>query len=294
MSAPRVTEDRFLGALLGMAIGDAIGSAILADPGADPAALVAAQLEGVATEGDEQARQQISPRSEIALAIVESLTTNDGFFDFDNIHARIGFIAQSASRERMSGATLRGLEMSGQLGDLLPEDGNDPPALEVATRGIPFGLLHAVGTFDLESLAADTSRATRLTHRGTAAADTTLAVALAVVAAAHRMEGPAAWVRDRLAESPSPLVVAVVDALEHVTAAETFEAALAGAIRDRNEADARGAIAGAVAGAWFGVSDIPQHLIDGLDARIYLTLAAPWFYRTALRRQGTVIDLRQA
>ena len=53
-----------------------------------------------------------------------------------------------------------------------------------------------------------------------------------------------------------------------------------------------GAIAGAVLGARFGASGIPQDLIDSLDARIYLTLAAPWFYRTAVRLAGTVIDLR--
>ena len=33
--------------------------------------------------------------------------------------------------------------------------------------------------------------------------------------------------------------------------------------------------------------------IDDLEGRIYVSLAAPWFYRTVLRQSGTVIDLRQ-
>jgi ADP-ribosylglycohydrolase len=53
-----------------------------------------------------------------------------------------------------------------------------------------------------------------------------------------------------------------------------------------------GALAGSLEGARAGASSIPQDLIDGLDARIYLTLAAPWFYQAARRRAGTVIDLR--
>jgi hypothetical protein len=33
-------------------------------------------------------------------------------------------------------------------------------------------------------------------------------------------------------------------------------------------------------------------MIDDLEGRIYVSLAAPWFYRTALRRAGLVLDLR--
>nr|MBA2247205.1 ADP-ribosylglycohydrolase family protein [Chloroflexia bacterium] len=77
-----------------------------------------------------------------------------------------------------------------------------------------------------------------------------------------------------------------------VGAAAHFEDAVVATIARGGETDASGALAGAIAGARFGASGIPQGLIDGLDARIYLSMAAPWFYRTALRRAGTVIDLR--
>ena len=74
--------------------------------------------------------------------------------------------------------------------------------------------------------------------------------------------------------------------------ATSFHESISAAVGLGGDTASKGAIAGAVAGARFGASGIRQDLIDGLDARIYLTLAAPWFYRTAVRRAGTVIDLR--
>ena len=57
------------------------------------------------------------------------------------------------------------------------------------------------------------------------------------------------------------------------------------------DAAALGAIAGGLAGGRFGAAGLPQRFIDDLDARIYLSMAAPWFYRTVLRRHGVVVDL---
>ncbi len=53
-----------------------------------------------------------------------------------------------------------------------------------------------------------------------------------------------------------------------------------------------GALTGALAGAAGGASGIPQELIDGLEGRIYVSLAAPWFHKAALQRAGHRIDLR--
>ncbi|MGB3329601.1 MAG: ADP-ribosylglycohydrolase family protein, partial [Thermomicrobiales bacterium] len=76
-------------------------------------------------------------------------------------------------------------------------------------------------------------------------------------------------------------------------AATRFEVAVFPQVAQGGAADTTGALAGAIAGARFGASGIPQHLIDDLDARMYLSLAAPLFYRTARRRRGTVLDLRK-
>ena len=85
---------------------------------------------------------------------------------------------------------------------------------------------------------------------------------------------------------------AVPAAFAAAMAAPVFEAAVFTAVNAGGDADTVGAIAGALAGAGDGASGIPQRLIDELEGRIYLSLAAPWFYRTARRRAGLVIDLR--
>jgi ADP-ribosylglycohydrolase len=62
-------------------------------------------------------------------------------------------------------------------------------------------------------------------------------------------------------------------------------------VRNGGDAAAFGAIAGGLAGGVFGAAGLPQQFIDDLDARIYLSMAAPWFYRTVLRRHGIVVPL---
>jgi ADP-ribosylglycohydrolase len=88
------------------------------------------------------------------------------------------------------------------------------------------------------------------------------------------------------------MTVAIDRIAQVVSKSDTFEQGVLATATAGGDTGATGAIAGGIAGARFGASGIPQQLIDDLDARIYLSLAAPWFYRTALRRQGTVIDLR--
>jgi ADP-ribosylglycohydrolase len=85
----------------------------------------------------------------------------------------------------------------------------------------------------------------------------------------------------------------VATAISAAMRAATFEDAVFAAVGTGGATDARGAIAGALAGAARGAGGIPQRLIDDLEGRIYVSLAAPWFYRTALRRSGPVIDLRR-
>lgn len=291
----RVREDQFLGALLGMAIGDALGVPLR---GMSAASIADAhgKISGYRTppnpEADSQeAIGQISDKSEIALCIVESLTTNDGVLDFDNIAARMTFVARSPSKASMSETTLRGIERSAEGGDVRADEVDDEE-LAVATRGIPFGLMHAIGVFDLQSLRNETDLVTRLSHRGTVAAAPTLAVALSVSAAARQPDDIEGWLAGRRLDEASPTLESIQHIVSVVSASDVFEQGILDIVAEGGEADATGTIAGAIAGARFGASGIPQSLIDNLDARIYLSLAAPWYYRTALRRQGTVIDLR--
>jgi ADP-ribosylglycohydrolase len=85
----------------------------------------------------------------------------------------------------------------------------------------------------------------------------------------------------------------VATAIYAAMGAASFEDAVFVAVDAGGATDARGAIAGAIAGAVRGAGGIPQWMIDDLEGRIYVSLAAPWFHRTALRRSGLVIDLRR-
>jgi ADP-ribosylglycohydrolase len=194
---------------------------------------------------------------------------------------------------------------------------------DVAARGVPVGLIHAVGRFDADRLRADAEAVVRLTHGGPAAFNAATAMAYAVRLAATGAPRES-WARDtaaflgggelagRLAELDQLLALADtalpdalrwtgtgVDALESVPAAfaaamtETvFEYAVFAAVNAGGATDTVGALTGALAGAAGGASGIPQVLIDGLEGRIYVSLAAPWFHKAARQRAGHQIDLR--
>lgn len=285
----RVTEDQYLGALLGIAIGDALGlpvNGMTAGAIREEHGNVNGYLE-IPDAGDGQPISgTISDKTEVALCIVESLTTNDGMLDPENINARLGFLVKGNSRQWMSEATITGVEDAAGRNGLVSEEVVSDPEIAVALRGVIIGLLHATGATDDQALMQDIRTVTRLSHGGDAAVDLTAEVAKATLAAIHADAGSDNW-GDGIAADAR--IASVVDAVGRAT---TFEDAVLPVIRAGGETSALGAIAGGIAGAHFGASGIPQSLIDDLDARIYLSMAAPWFYRTVMRRAGTVIDLR--
>ncbi len=288
---PQTREEQFLGALLGLAIGDALGRPLrgmTASHIAERHGLVTAYLPVTDAEEGQPIQGEISDKSEIALCLVESLTTNDGLLEPVNINARLGFLIAGPSRQWMSDATVMGIKLAADHDGLVPESYQPESELSVAVRGVPVGLMHAVGGYDERTVDLEASTASRLSHAGRAQAFLTAEVARAINRAGRfRDVVPVEVTPEDGAERRS--LARVIDV---VKSAKTFDTAVAGAIGLGGMTDSHGAIAGAIAGARFGASGIPQQLIDGLDARIYLTLAAPWFYRTAVRRAGTVFDLR--
>lgn len=291
----RVTEDQFLGSLLGVAIGDALGLPV-DGMAADTIREQYGEFEGyleIEDAGDGQPISGIiSDKTEVVLCMVESLTTNDGIIDPENINARLGFLIRGASRKWLSDAMIQGVETATEQEGLVPADLESEPEAAVALRGVPVGLLHSLGALDEASMLRDVELATRLTHGGQAATELTGQVAWATMLAARAVHEP-----DLARTVPPPknehlLAQQVTTIIEAVKTAGTFEDALLPVVRAGGEASALGAIAGGIAGAMFGASGIPQHLIDDLDARIYLSMAAPWYFRTVVRRAGTVIDLR--
>lgn len=286
ISKGQAREEQFLGALLGTAIGDALGQSLAGLSEQEIALRLAAPLGyGSAEDRGPEGAGAITHRTEIVLCLVESLTTNDGRPDPDNMVARLGFLAAGPSRDLMSPGMIEGIELA------LENDGQVPdshvPAIElaVASRGIPVGLLHAVGGFDPDVMRRESAIVTRLSHAGADQESLTQTVAAVMAETARSGSIPASG------ESSGDENLSAT--LNAIASADSFADGLRQALAITGDRSSQGAIAGALLGARFGASGIPQSLIDDLDARIYLSLAAPWFYRTALMRAGTVIDLRR-
>lgn len=292
----RGTEDRFLGCLLGMAIGDALGRPLRGITTGEIGRRFGT-ISGYIREEDvleDQPPGEITDKSEIVLALVESLTTNDGMIDPVNINARLSFIVRGPSRSSMSQAVISGIEAAIDTDGLVPTGLSSTPEIAVALRGVPIGLLHAVGGYDRETLVRESGEVSRLSHGGDRQRDLTAEVARAVCAAARFGDEVELWSQVLEAPPPTdePSTMQTRSTITNVQASHAFDDPVLEEVARGDDADANGALAGAIAGARFGASGIPQDLIDGLDARIYVSLAAPWFFRTAMRRAGTVIDLR--
>ena len=314
------SESEVLGGFLGMAIGDALGMPLV---GLTPAAI--AERYGVVDgylpweeDGEVVAEAgEFTDETEVVLCIVEALTTNRGEVDPDLIGARMGYLAAGASRRWLSEETRRVLDAAGErLDPLVPYDDDGPATGDVASRGIPIGLMSAVGTFDPAWLRESCETVTRLTHGSPAAIAATTAVAYAVSLAARGEVPPDRWavetaaflsageLADRLAGDISTAdseeaagtggiaTLSVPAAIRLASSSGSFEDAVFGAARAGGASDTVGAIAGALAGARFGAGAIPQGLIDGLGGRIYVSLAAPWYYKASLQRAGLVISIR--
>ncbi|MDQ4099768.1 MAG: ADP-ribosylglycohydrolase family protein [Chloroflexota bacterium] len=314
MASRRPTENQFLGVLLGLAIGDALGMPV----SGLSAAQIAEQYGSISTyqprrldDGTEIAAGEITDETETTLCIVESLTTNDGLIEPANIGARLSFLSATESRRWLSPATLAGIARASERDGLVTASDEEEVDITALVRGVPAGLLHVFGAFDADTLRGDAALLTRLTHGGRRQAELSAAVAMATRVAVVDADRPDSWgetindfttdaaLRRKLAAADE-LATAPVDAAEGIIAAAIqaastaahFEDAVFALVNRGGPADTAGALAGALAGARFGASGIPQGLIDGLGARIYLSLAAPWLYRTMQRRAGTVIDLR--
>lgn len=321
------SENEFLGALLGMAIGDALGMPVSGWTRERIASTVGRLDRYLPLElpgGGSIKAGEFTDESEAALCIVESLTVNGGVLDPENIGARFAFLARGEARRWMIPSTVSLLERAGETGYHVALDEDQPATGDVAPRGIPIGLMHAVGRFDPDALRHEAEVVTRLSHGSPVAIAATTATAFLVQLAARKAVPRERWadeaarfvgvgaVADQLRQAAEAMerAIPVMNAIEEIgtgldaarvvataclaaATAGVFEEAVIAAVNAGGATDTRGALAGALAGAYFGASGIPQPLIDELEGRIYLSLAAPWFFRTAQRRAGLLIHLRE-
>jgi ADP-ribosylglycohydrolase len=310
--AARATQERTLGSILGMGIGDAIGMPVTG-LSAQEIQNRFGKLDGYHprsfADGTELKAGEFTDETEIALCIMETYTSANGELDPELIRARMQFLARGESRRWMSAETVRSLDDDAEPWFRSPVD-DDP---EVALRGIPIGMIHAVSNFDPRALERDCRMVVNLTHSSQALVDYAVLVATAVadvlsgrddqttliqslISQTPAQETQAAFEqlvdqRDRSTGSKSETSRVIMSAIDAFAKARRFEDAVFAAANQGGAADARAALAGALAGAHFGAGGIPQQLIDDLEGRIYLTLAAPWFYRTIQLMTGRGISM---
>jgi ADP-ribosylglycohydrolase len=308
------TQDRFLGAILGMAIGDAFGMPVAgwsATTIADWYDTVTDYLPRKFPDGDEVGPGEITDDTEIALCIIESVTAGQGQIDVENIGIRMSYLTRSDSRRWMTDETATALQdRSEQHQFQLPLVDDECVNPDVLARGIPIGLMHSMGAPDEAAIRSDVSAVTRITHGSPLAMSAVEAVARAVaMAARHELaldqlraeiasRLPDGAVREALERHGADLseshevVATLMSALTVVETATAFEDVLERAVAPGGATDTRAALAAAIYGARHGSGVIPQRLIDGLESRIFVSLAAPWFYRTIARLRGRAIDFR--
>lgn len=307
------TQDRFLGAILGLAIGDAFGMPVAgwsATTIADWYGVVHEYLPRTFPNGDEISGGEITDETEIALCIIESVTAAQGQVDVENIGIRMSYLARGDSRRWMSAEVKSALDGPSEACQFqLPLVDDESVGADVLARGIPLGLMHSMGPFNDALLRAEVSAVTRITHGSPLALSAVEAVARAVALVA-RQEAPLDQIGNRIersladgevrellrgVDSASPTTDAgatLRSALEVVAEASSFEQGLEESVARGGPTDSRAALVGALYGAFHGSAVIPQRLIDGLESRIYVSLAAPWFYRTVARRSGIALQLK--
>ena len=319
--ATRATQERTLGSILGMGIGDALGMPLTG--------MTAKQIHsqygqidryhaGQLAKGIELEAGEFSDETEIALCIMETYTSANGDLDPELIRARMQFLANGESRRWMNAETVQSLDDENE--PWFRSSRYDDP--EVALRGVSIGIIHAAPAIDVAALYRDAAAVVTLTHENELAIDQAALVALAVArvlgghddqttllpslapatptdelgrALAHAARSIAETADLRSFMTATATGNAAIDVVTSgvgaFVLAHRFEDAVFAAAAAGGAADSRGALAGALAGAHFGAGGIPQMLIDDLQGRIYLTLAAPWFYRTIQLMTGRGIAL---
>ncbi|MCA9860265.1 MAG: ADP-ribosylglycohydrolase family protein, partial [Thermomicrobiales bacterium] len=319
--AGRATQERTLGAILGLGIGDALGMPVA---GLDPATIRQRfgrieEYHGLDfEEGVSLAPGEFTDETEIALCIMETYTSANGVLDPELIRARMQFLSRGESRRWMSPETRRSLEDESE--PPYRSDAIDDP--EVALRGIAIGLIHAAPEYDRVRLQDDVAQVVGLTHGRREVVELATVVAEAMVrtladtgdrqvllgelgrstdyrvlrealGSTQRLIDSSATIEDLIARvhTDNRAVDAVVTGIAAFVTAVRFEDAVFAAATGGGETDSRAALSGALSGAHFGAGGIPQLLIDRLEGRIYLTLAAPWFYRTIQLMTGRGISM---
>lgn len=322
-------SDRFTGCLLGLAIGDALSL--------PTSTLDAERTEPIvgyeplrAADGDVRVLAgQFTSHTELALCLVESLVSANGFVDPQMAGFRFIQVLASDHGHLLDPTTRVALQRAAETADYqagIATDGVVEPG--PAARIAPIGLVHTLGRLNAELFVREVMRATLITHAAPEAVNGALAMAYAVHLVTRREIPPELLIAEILSFIDEDTVarrLRVADAAllgrssmaddaaamerignggsigESVARAlylfvvhqPDFKRGVLAAANSGGDAPAVAAMTGALLGAWVGVKAIPPPLVEGLDGRMYFLMASPALFRTAQRRAGLFLQLHQ-
>lgn len=328
-NAPPV-KDRFIGAILGMGIGDALAMPVRGMSRAeirDAYGRVETYLPLRDEAGDMQVPAgQFTDNTELALCLAESLVSGTGFLDPVTAGYRFEQVLSSDYNHFLDPTTRAALERARDTGDYQAGLGGDgPPGAEPAARIVPIALVHALSTFNAEVFVREVLRSTLITHAHPESVNAATAMAYATRLVVRREVPPELVIGEvlsfidedrvakrlriaqRLLDTGADTEAALDelgtsnDAGEAVPAAlylftrfpDDFETPVLEAVNAGGAADVIASMVGALSGAWFGAQRLPEPLIEGLDGRMYILMAAPTILRTAQLRAGFFLQLHE-
>jgi ADP-ribosyl-[dinitrogen reductase] hydrolase len=321
-------SDRFTGCLLGLAIGDALALPTIS--GIERRAPITGYEPLRAADGDELVLAgQFTAHTELALCLVESLVTANGFVDPQTAGFRFVQVLSSDHGHLLDPTTRSALQRASETAQYQAGIATDGPVEPgPAARIASIGLVHTLGRLNSELFVREVMRATLITHADPEAVNGALAMAYAVNLVTRRELPPELLIAEilsfidedavarrlRVADAALLARSSVDDdasALERIGSSGSigesiaralylfcahqpdFERGVLAAANSGVEAPAVAAMTGALLGAWAGIKAIPASLVDGLDGRMYFLMASPALFRTAQRRAGLFLQLHQ-
>ena len=327
--APAV-KDRFIGSLLGMGIGDALGMptrGLTRDEIKSMFSRVDTYQPLLAEDGDMRVPAgQFTDNTELAMCLAESMVTSNGFIDPDTAGYRFELLLTSDYNHFLGATTRRALESAARDAEYQSGVGGEGSAgSSPAARVAPIALVHSLSTFNAELFVREVMRSALITHAHPESINGAVAVAYGLRLLMRRELPPEMLIDEVLAfidednvarhlRSARKLLDAGADpdaALDQLGTsgyvAETvasafylfshfnagFEETVVAAANAGGATSSIGAISGALAGAWTGAEKLPAHLVDGLDGRMYMLMAAPTILRVAQLRAGLYLQLHQ-
>lgn len=270
---------------------------------------------------------EITGDTEMALCLVEGLISAGGFVDPEAIGIRLVKMIDRPGPNVLGRTTRASIERMAETGGYQHGgSGEWPPGCGAVARSAPLGLLHAAGRFNPEVFTREILRAGLITHCDPESLNGALAFAYAVRLVANDDVPPemllaevAAFIDEddvarqiRQAERLIPTggerdsdqrnlrKIGTSESVADTVAAalycfamypDDFSAAVLTAVNAGGDTDTIAAMTGALVGAHIGARALPSEFVDGLEARMYILVAAPGLYRMAQRRAGMFLKV---